>query len=268
MCLLDIDKYNHNNEGNMKIGIFGDSFAAKSESGQLQKNKTFWPDVIGEVHDVENFAKGGTNLYWSYNLLKDNHYKFDTIILAVTGPGRFYIPNAKHQTVKHAFNLSQIENLLSSGADGRDSPYSENDVKILNTLHDYKVYVEDDNQTALFHELLLDKIKRLVPNIILIPSWGGCLEPLKEIHGIDPGYDSLVDISMLDLNYCKISFNRVMYDRRHSHLSPTNNLILGKDLLRYIESDKEKPYSIDLSQYKNPEPMPKEEFLKEYFILK
>ena len=253
---------------NMKIGIFGDSFAARSGYAHLPKDKTFWSDVIGEVHDVENFAKAGTNLYWSYNLIKDNYHKFDTIILVVTGFGRYYVPNAEHHTVKNAFNLAQIENLLSKGRNGSDNPYSEHDLKILTTLRDYKLYVEDDNQSALFHELLLDRIKNLVPNVILVPSWKGCLDPLKDIHGIDVGYDSLIDISTLDLDYCNISFNHVTFDKRHSHLSPTNNLILGKDLLQYIESDRKKPYSIDISQYKSSDHMPIEEFLKEYFILR
>jgi hypothetical protein len=252
----------------MKIGIFGDSFAARPGYVHLPSDKTFWSDVIGKVHEVENYAKAGTNLYWSFNLLKENYHKFDVIILVVTGFGRCYTPNAEHHTVKHAFNLAQIQGLITNGGHGSDGPYSEHDLKILHTLRDYKLYVEDDLQSALFHELLLEKIKSIVPNIILIPSWKGCLDPLKEVHGIDVGYDALIDISTLDIDYCKISFNDVMFDKRFGHLSPINNLLLGKDLLAYLDSDRKNPYTIDLSKYKSPSPMSKEEFLKEYFILR
>jgi hypothetical protein len=252
----------------MKIGIFGDSFAARPGHAHLPEDKTFWSDTIGEVHDVENFGKAGTNLYWSYNLLKDNYHKFDTIIFVATGFGRYYIPNADHHTVKHAFNIAQIKYLLTLGKPNEDESYSDHDLTILKTLRDYKLYVEDDIQSALFHELLLSEIKRMVPNIILIPSWKGCVDPLKEVRGIDLGYNSLIDISTLDIDYCKISFNDVLLDRRYAHISPANNLILGKDLLRYIESDRKKSYSIDLSLYKNPHPIPKETCIKDYFILK
>ena len=249
----------------MKIGIFGDSFAARA-SLFTAEDQTFWCDIIGTKHEVENFSKAGTNLYWSYNLFKEHYRDFDTIIFVVTGFGRLYTPNAKNTHVKHAFNMSQIEHLLAcGGTPGTGEAFSDHDLTILKTLRDYKLYVEDDMQSALFHDMLLDRIKSLVPNVILIPSWGGCLDPLKEVHHIDVNYNSLLDISRLDLDYCGISFNSVKIDKRFAHLSPTNNMILGKDLINYIESDRKKPYSIDLSMYKSPYPTPKDIVIKQYF---
>jgi hypothetical protein len=250
----------------MKIGIFGDSFAARASPPAVE-DQTFWSDVIGKVHDVENFAKAGTNLYWSYTLIKDNYYKFDTVILVVTGFGRLYTPNAKNTHIKHAFNLPQIEHLLETGkVPGVGEAFSEHDLTILKTLRDYKLYVEDDMQSALFHDMLLDRIKSLVPNVILIPSWGASLDSLKEVHHIDVNYKSLIDISKLDLDYCGISFNNIMFDKRFGHLSPSNNMILGQDLLSYIESDRKKPYTIDMSLYKTPHPTPKDTIINQYFV--
>ena len=257
----------------MKIGIFGDSFAARPSNAHVPKDKTFWVDVIGQVHNVDNFGKAGTNLYWSYNLFKENYHKFDLVIFVVTGFGRYYIPNADHHTVKHAFNIAQIENLLTNGKpgiskSGEDDSYSDHDLTILKTLRDYKLYVEDDIQSAVFHELLLDKIKSIAPNVILIPSWTGCLDPLKEVHEIDLGYNGLLDVSLIDMNYCEISFQTITNDKRFAHMSPENNMILGNDLLRYTESDRKRPYYVDISLYVSPHPMPKEAYIEEYFTLK
>lgn len=250
----------------MKIGIFGDSFGARA-SPPTTEDQTFWSDIIGKVHDVENFAKAGTNLYWSYNLIKDNYYKFDLVIIVVTGFGRLYTPNAKNTHVKHAFNLPQIEYLLGTGkVPGVGEDISEHDLTILKTLRDYKLYVEDDMQSALFHDMLIDRIKSLVPNVILIPSWGASLDPLKEVHHIDVNYKSLIDISKLDLDYCGMSFNSVRFDKRFGHLSPINNRILGEDLISYIEGDRKKPYTIDMSIYKTPYPTPKETVINQYFV--
>lgn len=251
----------------MKIGIFGDSYTTGPGFKNLPEDHTFWCDVIGKVHEVENFGKAGTNLYWSYSLFKDNYLKYDTIIFVVTGFGRYYIPNADHHTVKHAFNIAQINHLLTLGGTGEGESYSDHDLTILKSLRDYKLYVEDDIQSALFHELLLSEIRRLAPNVILIPSWKGCIDPLKEVHNIEVRYDSLIDISSLDLDYCKVTWDKLAKDKRFAHMSPVNNMILGQDLLKYIESDRKKPYSIDLSLYKTPHPIPKETFIQKYLVL-
>ena len=59
MCLLDITKYNHNTGDNMKIGIFGDSFAARPGNNYNGlEDKTFWANVIADKHEVANFSFG------------------------------------------------------------------------------------------------------------------------------------------------------------------------------------------------------------------
>ena len=267
MCLLYIAKYNHNIGDNMKIGIFGDSFAARpGNNASGLEDKSFWCDVIADEHEVDNFAKAGTSLYWSYKLLNEHHHKFDRIILVVTGFGRLYIPNAEHVMVKHAFSISQIKNLMERKIPNSNRLYySEQDLTILQTLLNYKLYVEDDNQAALFHELLLEKIKKTIPDIIMIPCLKGSMDPLKDLNGIDVNYNSLLDISMLDLDYCGVSFDSISHDKRCAHMSPINNLILGKDLINYIEGDSKKPYSIDISLYKTPDNIPKDTFIKQHF---
>jgi hypothetical protein len=250
-----------------KIGIFGDSFSSKPTPHAVE-DSTFWCDIIGQHHDVENFSEPGTSLYWSYNLLRNNYKKFDVIIFVVTGFGRFYVPHAENETVQHAFSLSQIETLLSR-VKTEFHNYSENDITILKTLRDYKIYAEDDNQSALFHVMLLDRIKKLVPNIILMPAWGGCLNPLKLLHGGgDTGYNSLLDISLLDVRYCGITFENIAFDRRYGHLSPHNNLMLGSDLLMYLQSDRKNPYTINLSLYGPPDHMSGKDVRNLFFELK
>ena len=71
----------------MKIGIFGDSFAADNKLNPTDS----WVDILRKSHEVENHASPGTNLYYSVTKLKENYKKYEKIIFVVTQPSRIKI---------------------------------------------------------------------------------------------------------------------------------------------------------------------------------
>ena len=241
----------------MKIGVFGDSFGFKPS---FISTDHFWVDVIQEKYETQNYSKGGTNLYWSYSMLEKYASQFDFLILTVTGPYRFYIPRANDPRVKHAFNLRTIENFLKN-----QKEFDEDDIQILNALKQYTIHALDLQQYALFHSLLVEKIRNTFSNILLIPSFKGCMDPVTLFtKGNVTSEITMGDIAEIDLKYCGETWETVRLDKRNGHMSSENNLIFGREVLKYIEGDRKKPFDIDLSLYKKPT-IPKDDFRGIYF---
>ena len=75
-------------EQDIKIGIFGDSFA----SLKFEENTTpTWVDILSEKYDITNHAISGSTLYYSIEEIKKHHTHYDKIILVVTRPGRLQV---------------------------------------------------------------------------------------------------------------------------------------------------------------------------------
>ena len=245
----------------MKIGVFGDSFSTRAPP-HFNKTDIFWVDIIQEKHHLKNYSMEGTNLYWSYSMLQKYSSEFDFLILTVTGPNRFYVPLAKSIKVKNAFNINSIEFLLRT-----PSEFDEGDVDILNALKQYIIHAMDIQQYALYHSLLVEKIKSEFSNILLIPTVPLSMDPVKEYTQAS-NITTMSNIAMIDFEYCNMTWmENIRADRRHAHLSSENNVIFGEEVLKYIDSDRIKPFTIDLSMYKNPS-ISKDAFKEMYFNIR
>ena len=239
----------------MKIGVFGDSFSVRSK---FDITDNFWVDIIQEKHHLKNYSMEGTNLYWSYSMLQKYSSEFDLLILTVTGPYRFYVPLAKSIKVKNAFNIQAVEFLLKT-----PSEFDEDDVNILNALKQYMIHAMDFQQYALYHSLMVEKIKNEFSNILLIPTVPLSIDPVKA-YAQGSHLTSMGDIAMIDFEYCNMTWEDVRADKRNAHLSSENNLIFGEEMLKYIDGDRIKPFTIDLSMYKKPH-ISKDAYKEMYF---
>ena len=74
----------------MKIGIFGDSFAAH------QQNEKYWPVRLSKKYEVTNYALSGSGIKYSYTLYKEKKNKFDKIIFVASTYNRFYLHSHWH----------------------------------------------------------------------------------------------------------------------------------------------------------------------------
>ena len=68
----------------MKIAVFGDSFAES-----VKHNPTLqWWEFLKSDNQVDNFGRGGTNLWYSAKKILDFGHNYDQIIWVTTEPGR------------------------------------------------------------------------------------------------------------------------------------------------------------------------------------
>ena len=75
----------------MKIGIYGDSFAAHNGLGVDHQ----WPIILGKNitgSNITNYAKSSTSVYYSYKQFLNNYHKHDINIFLVTNPYRYTKP--------------------------------------------------------------------------------------------------------------------------------------------------------------------------------
>jgi hypothetical protein len=123
----------------------------------------------------------------------------------------------------------------------------------------------DLQQQALYHSLLVEKISNKFSNILLIPSFKGCMDPVTLFtKGTVTSETTMGDIAEIDMKYCGETWESIRLDKRNAHLSSENNIIFGREVLKYIEGDRNEPFEIDLSLYKKPT-MSKNAFREIYF---
>ena len=69
----------------MKIAIFGDSYAHEADNSTIS-----WSHLLRAQyhHDIHNYARGATCLFWSYQQLVKHIDNFDTIVFVATQVGR------------------------------------------------------------------------------------------------------------------------------------------------------------------------------------
>lgn len=247
----------------MRIGVFGDSFSSYLTPNGYNFQNNFWVDLLSNKHNVTNHSLSGTNLYWSYNMLEKYASNYDIALLTVTGPYRFYIPHADSHRVQHAFNINQVERLLAEGT----TKFTRKDFAILTILQGFMLKVQNHEQDALHHLLLVEQIKRQFPNVILIPTMHGCLNPRTLFtHGTVDKITTMGDIGFIDLEYYNMKWEDMTMDIRPGHMSSENNVIFSEEILKYLESDRTNTFTIDLSLYKKPT-ISKNEFIERYFTL-
>lgn len=230
----------------MKIGIFGDSFAAYNAyllsptfSNVEDKNRKAWWDYLKEDFTVENNAVGGSSLFYTYTQFKKFYRTYDYIIILVTDYGRVWLPqlNTVYPWVP---GYRQAERYLEICKD-------EEDKKILESLLDYYMYVEDSNYVMEMHRLMCKEMINMCKNVLLIPCFN------NEHQSLVPNYEGqcLEDISKLDSDH----YNVVLHEtgcRRHGHLNDANHYILYQKINEWIKSDGSKKFEINLKDYKKP----------------
>jgi hypothetical protein len=238
----------------MKIGVFGDSFG---------DDYTLWPNPYTEVGsswidylrdqniEVDNFSSGGTSLYYSYQRFISNYTEYDKIIFAVTSPGRITVPSGT-QTEDY-FNVIQVEKELKSCFD------FERKIK-LNAIRDYFIYVKNDTFDNLTHKLLVDHISKKHDNILMIPCF------------VNSGIDNqipLFNISHFEANFWNLEEilpnTDTVYDARKCHMCEENNLMLGKEIVNWVNTGN---FILDSTKFMKPGKEFNHYFRTDYKILR
>jgi hypothetical protein len=219
----------------MKIGIFGDSFA----HSRMDNPTPGWPDILAKKYKVENLSEPGSSLYYSVDLFLRKQVTFDKIIFIATNVGRLTLPtlNTRKKFIPNYHNAVALKEVF------------KNDTIFLKTLDaaiGYFEYIQNVNYDKLVHNLMLEEVKRVRPDAIVLEAFGS------------PDFDSMFQIQLKEeiaWNYSPIvsSFN----DRRNCHMTVENNAIFAEKVEEWLHGA---PVKINLDDFVTP--MNKEFYLK------
>ncbi len=212
----------------MKIAIFGDSFG-DDHINWIDRNDWLdvgpsWIDYLRQFHDIDNFCKGGSSLYFSKIIFdKTDLSKYDKIIFIATSPYR-------RTNYDSNWNLQRVEMELQKK--NLDIEWREK----LVALKEYFIHVWNESD-LYFHDLMIKDITNMFPSILRLRY--GQLDEVsnrecKKVYGM-----LLFDI-----------FQAGYSDARKCHMCEENNLILGKQIQHCLENNLE--LIIDIEKFVTP----------------
>lgn len=229
----------------MKIAVYGDSFAASLHKFKKDIGLKSWVDHLSEKYDVTNYAVEGSGLYYSVTKLKATKHLYDKIIFVITTPGRLYLEGndilEKYESV-HLSALPMAEFVYSQRKDEID-PVSIELAKIYNASIQYFTHIQRVKYDRFVHDLQVDHIKSIRPDIILIPAF-------SDSYRFNMYNPCLYDITDMENKHWGIPIrNTSPEDRRRCHMSIENNLILAGLAERWLQGE---PVNININDFVVP----------------
>ena len=222
---------------NISIGIFGDSFAARSWGN----SNLAWPELLEKDHgytNITNFAEPASSLYFSYDKFVKYQHKFEKIIFVVTTPGRFSftsqieIPKGTH---RHFLpNVHAFSNIWSDDVNYKNA---------VDAVKKYFTYLYNDTEDLHKTIGLVHNLKLMRPDALLIPT---CFIPMPSTLASvnllkDPRFKSAMnEIARREIEITGNNYHEVISkgrDSRNSHMSQTNNKIFAEKIANYLETD-------------------------------
>jgi hypothetical protein len=223
----------------MKIGIFGDSFA-DDRTMWVEHFKDVGPSWIDYLRDqnieIDNYAFGGSGLYFSYEKFISNFQKYDKIIFLVTTPGRISLPDEDGK-YSHWYGPAMVEKDLATC-------FNYNKKVRLNAVRDYFMYVKNDKFDNLVHDLLIEDISKKHDSILMIP----CFDRSR-IHGRVP-FMTIAEFEAAFWNLTDaLPHSPGLQDARKCHMCEENNLMVGEEVFNWVKTDK---FNLDPKKFKTP----------------
>ena len=225
----------------MKIAIYGDSYVANFFNADLNDDISY-VEMLYKKYSIENYGRGGSSLFFSYQQFLNSHRSYDRIIFVATSPGRFYIDAKTNPTLerRHIAGIGHVEDAINFYAN------SPSNLKVFKAIKDYMLYARNDNEVMAFHNLMLNDIKIKRPDVILFDRqqyedtdfnfWNKLKDQIVSV------YDDYIDV-------------------RHCHFSKEKHLIFYNMLEDSLSTGKE----IDYSNLLNVKPS---KSFEEYFVNK
>lgn len=218
----------------MKIGIFGDSFASSHKSNSTDS----WIDILANNFDVEVHSAGGSNLFFSISKFKEHYKKYDKNIFVVTSPGRIQLSSrvpVDNPNMRHVAAYNGIVWFIEEIKNGRRPKTM---MKALCAARDYFHYLQDDSYDNYIHELMLENLRTMSKNTILIPAFKSSFH-----DGVNM---CLYDIYLKEnVKFGVTPFSNDFEDTRNCHMTAENNEILAKKVIHSLVSGNELNLSIE-----------------------
>jgi hypothetical protein len=155
----------------MKVAIYGDSWGDPNHGHYQHPHVTLeaWPTLLAQHGwSVTNYSRSGSSLHYSYQQFLDTHSDHDRVIFIVTSIGRW----TRHLTLRDGKErwvngYDSAEFLLNK--DPFRSLLRSEDRPLLEHLKNYYLWVQDISFETTAHLLILEDIKKIRPDALLIP---------------------------------------------------------------------------------------------------
>lgn len=216
-----------------RVAIFGDS----SADPNVEFNHS-WVELLAQKFSVDNFAKQGSSLLYSYEKLLEQGKNYKKIIIFIAPVGRMYVPNCKLS--QHFINQKTVE-IHKGTADFYQG-------KILDAIEQYFNYLWVFEKECLVQQAIVDSIKVNFPNALLIPV---TKDSIRNFTGL-----CMHDISFLDYEYYEVHEYTPDLGRT-CHMNKENNKIFARIIENWIETEN---FKIDIDMFKYPVESKKELF--------
>jgi hypothetical protein len=231
----------------MKIAIYGDSYGCHkidNVPGDTIDRGFSWPELLSKDNQVTNFSLGASSLFYSYQHFIKHHQDFDYNIFLVTQLHRLLVPRNYHGEVyKHIVPEKYKDEM-------NDDDYRDD------------AFLENQEHDIIFHNLMVDNIRRLNPNTLLIPTFPSSLDnaPGKSLFDIYIfEQENIPMANELFSNYFPVNktltdgISEYYYeDYKKCHLNKDNNIILYNKIINAI-NNKEEILNIDINDFKKPD---------------
>lgn len=240
----------------IKLGIFGDSYAARNDKNPAKH----WSSYLTDEYEVDNWGVRGSSLFYSLTRLQQFHHKYDKIIFVVTSPGRLWLTDLfdpKSADFPSAFVVcyeNAKQNEISFARKNLENSLAINTFK---AAADYYKYLQDSVFDEFVHNLMIPEIKKTRSDALVIAGSGANNQDVIGHKG------SIEDISKMEDRHWGVKNNHLMMldsqldDIRHSHLTNINNKLLGEKMLIWL--DRGAVGDIDPNDFSPPD-FPKEKY--------
>jgi hypothetical protein len=212
---------------NVKLGIFGDSFA-NCNSDNPDVHLQWYKYVQQQMPDLEiyNHGHAGSSFYFTWKQFQEHHAKYDKVIVCGTTPNRLWMPHLpKEWELEHVHAMRMFTYI--------HYPPSKDIDMMKDALSMYFEYIVNDQETIDVHKLQLDNIKSLRYDQLYIPGY-------MKIYPDD--YLPLIHISNLDGKRPKGR------DTRANHLNDTNNRILADKIVKWLSTNE---FNMEITEFSN-----------------
>lgn len=192
----------------MKIGVFGDSFAAPMHPSSKGFDFLWCNTLANKLNgSIDNFAQTGSSVFYSYQKFVSNYNNYDLCIFIVTEPNRYFkkfkFSNGVERNVSNIDQLEFYRKNLNLNAE---------DKQLLTWLEGWFLS-SDLGYNKCVADLMINDIINKKPNTLIYPAFTESshdknLVPLQEMHKMQLaklGKNLNGDISFL---YCE-NFNKI-----------------------------------------------------------
>ena len=226
----------------MKVGIYGDSFAARHGLGIGDP----WHQMLTDKFNIPSFSYGvnGSSLYYSFSKFEKTHHLYKKIVFVATSPGRFMLPQlpepwADNPLLQHINSYQGFKNQISLSQN--NGPYLRATANAIDGYYKYVLNFASDN---LFHRLMIKEITAIRPDALVVFAFSNNGEENAT------KYTTLNDVSNIDIQHYNIDINKASWaDKRHCHMNQENNYIFASMIADWVNTGY---FNLDISKFITP----------------